>query len=171
MYHYDFDRPYSTAWVLFNQTNAAAFKVAERRLLKLGLTPKKFGALWACRHYRGSGPLTPAEISRLIFRESQSVAGLLARMESEGLVTRVPKRKGHPFTEVKLTAKGEDLYRAGLEVMLAVSSEAMSCFSAEELEQFEKLLKKLRQLLVDEMRIELRPPPGYAPGELVSAAP
>lgn len=167
MYHYQFSNEALTAWVLVNQSYSAMYRVLEGRLSKLGLTPKKLGALWACRDYRGQGPLIPAELSRLVFRESQSIAGLLDRMEREGLATRVPKRKGHPFTEVKLTAKGEELCRGGLEVMQPLTERIMSCFSAEELEQFEKLLGKLRQRLVDELWLELKPPPGWAAGELI----
>ena len=167
MYHYQFSNEALRVWVLVNQSYSTMYRVLERRLGKLGLTPKKLGALWACRDYRGSEPLTPAELSRLVFRETQSVAGLLARMEREGLVTRVPKRKGHPFTEVKLTAKGEELCRAGIEVMHPLTERIMSSLSAGELEQFEKLLQKLRQALVEELWLELKPPPGWAAGELI----
>src|SRR4030043_1565170 len=103
-----------TTWALLRQTSIAVNKAAEIKLAKVGLTPEKAAVLWACRDYPGT--ITPAEIARLMFRENQTIAGLLNRMEKEGLVSRVPKRKGHPFTEVKMTPKGEKLCEQGIEV-------------------------------------------------------
>src|SRR4030043_1731917 len=93
-----------TTWALLRQTSIAVNKAAEVKLAKVGLTPEKAAVLWACRDYPGT--LTPAEIARLVFRENQTIAGLLNRMEREGLVIRVPKRKVHPFTEVRMTPRG-----------------------------------------------------------------
>src|SRR4030043_2034919 len=107
-----------TTWALLRQTSIAVNKVAETKLAKIKLTPEKAAVLWACRDFPGT--LTPAEIARLLFRENQTIAGLLNRMEKEGLVTRIPKRKGHPFTEVKMTPKGEKLVGPGEEVFKGI---------------------------------------------------
>ena len=107
---YDFRFPDAerfTAWFLVSQTRTAMTRVTEKELAKIGLTPEKAKVLWLCNDY--PPPLTPAEISRFLFRKSHSVAGLLDRMERDGLVRRVPKRKGHPFTEIQLTEKGREL--------------------------------------------------------------
>ena len=157
MYDYQFTDANLTAWVVLSQTWTAMYKVADRKLNKIGLTPEKLDVLWACQEY--APPLTPAEISRLVFRESQSIAGLLARMEKEGLITRVPKEKGHPFTEVKVTAKGKELSRPGIEVARSLIARIMSALSAEELEQLVKLIQKLRENALEELHLELLPPP------------
>ncbi|MCJ7523036.1 MAG: MarR family transcriptional regulator, partial [Dehalococcoidia bacterium] len=115
MYDFEFPDTSLTTYTMLRQTWAAINKLAETKLGKVGLTPEKVAVLWACRDYPGT--LTPAEISRLVFRENQTVAGLLNRMESEGYVKRIPKRKGHPFTEVKLTPRGEELCGPGIEIM------------------------------------------------------
>ena len=96
MYDLEFSDSAMTTWTMLRQTWTAVNKMAEVKLAKVGLTPEKAAVLWLCRDY--SGTLTPAEIARYLFRENQTIAGLLNRMESEGLVKRVPKRKGHPFT-------------------------------------------------------------------------
>lgn len=162
MYDYQFSDAALTASVLLSQTWSTLYKAAERQLAKVGLTPEKIEALWVCRDH--PGPLTPAELSRALFRESQTIAGLLTRMEREGLVRRVPKRKGHPFTEVQITARGEELCRPGIEVGTALIARIMSALSAEELEQLQKLLRKLRQNALEEVDMELLPPPSYAGG-------
>lgn len=162
MYDYQFSDAALTAWVVLSQTWTAMYKVGERRLAKLGLTPEKLDALRVCTEY--APPITPAEISRVVFRESQTIAGLLSRMETEGLITRVPKEKGHPFTEVKITAKGEELCRPGLEVSRSLVARIMSALSEEEIEQLLKLVRKLRQNALDELHLELLPPPQRAGG-------
>jgi len=80
-------------------------------------------------------------------------------MEKEGLIERVPKRKGHPFTEVKITAKGRELLIPSMERSSAIGTKIMGSLSAEELEQLQKLLRKIRQQALEELRIEVVPSP------------
>jgi len=80
-------------------------------------------------------------------------------MEKEGLIERVPKRKGRPFTEVKIAAKGKELLGPSMERSSAIGTKLMGSLSAEELEQLQKLLRKIRQVALEELRIELVPGP------------
>ncbi len=159
MYDYKFSDPSQAVMVRLRDTWTAVNKLAERELAKVGLTPMKTYILWVCLDY--PGPLIPAEISRLFFRESHTIVGLLARMEKEGLVTRVPKRKGHPFTEIQITAKGEKLWHQGAKMTLALREKICSVLSREELEQLEGLLRKLQINVLEEMHLELKPPPNW----------
>ena len=162
MYDYQLPDAALTTWLLLARTWSAMYKAEERQLAKVGLTPEQVDVLRLSRDY--PIPLTPAEISRSLFRESQSVAGLLSRMEREGLVKRVPKRKGRPFTQVQLTAKGEELCPRGTEAATTLVAKIMACLSAEELEQLQKLLGKLRHNALEELHIELRQPPSQSFG-------
>lgn len=166
MYDYQIPNAYLAARSLLFQTLYAVQKAEQRKLAKakVGLTPEKITVLQLAKLYEI--PLTPAEISRSLFRESQTIAGLLSRMEREGLVTRVPKRKGKPFTEVKTTAKGEELAPRGVKTILSSTRDVMSCLSAEELDQLQKLLRKIRQAALDELHAELLPPPPIVAGWL-----
>ena len=161
MYEYQFSDASYTAWTQFRQSWAATYRALERSLTKTGLTPIKVNVLWFCKTM--PGPLTPAELSRLLFRESQTIAGLLARMEKEGLIERVPKRKGRPFTEVKITAKGEEVFGPAKEKLFALSARIMSSLSAEETEQFQKLLRKVQGKALEELHLELVPAPSCDP--------
>ena len=164
MYDFEFEETAATTWAVLRQTWIAVNKAAEVKLAKVGLTPEKAAVLWACKEYPGT--LTPAEIARLVFRENQTIAGLLNRMEKEGLVTRVPKRKGHPFTEVKITSKGEKLASPGIEIYKGLIKGMVSGLSVDEQKQLQKLLKVLRQKMLDEMHMDLDKGPGaYAPGK------
>jgi DNA-binding MarR family transcriptional regulator len=161
MYDFEFTETAMGTWTVLRQTWIAVNKAAELKLAKVRLTPEKAAVLWALREYPGT--LTPAEIARLVFRENQTIAGLLNRMEKEGLVTRVPKRKGHPFTEVKLTPKGEKLSGPGIEILSALIKGLMADMPVEEQKQLQKSLKKLRQKMMDEMHMEMdKGPPVFA---------
>ncbi len=166
MYDLKFSDPTMTTFALLRQTWIAVSKVSETRLAKAGLTPEKIAVLWACRDH--PGPLTPAEIARLVSREAQSIAGLLNRMEKEGLVKRIPKRKGRPFTEVKLTAKGEKLCAPGIQIYKKLIQELTSELPAGEREQLHKTLEVLRQKLSHEMHVEIGEHPSCSRGQPIS---
>ena len=145
------------SWVLLRQTWLAMDRAAEIRLAKVGHIPEMVAALWICRD--SPGLTTIAEIARLISRQSQSVVGLINRMEDEYLVTRSPKRKGRPFTEVNLTEKGEKACRAGLAVVRVLIGETVPLLSLEEREQLHKYLTVLRAHAAESIPWELTVPP------------
>ncbi len=149
-----------TTWALLRQTWSVMDKAAETRLAKVGLTPEKLAVLWICRDYPGL--LTTAEIARFLSRQSQSVTGLLNRMEEELLVTRIPKRKGRPFTEIKLTAKGEEACGIGIAAIKGLIKESAPALSTDEQQQLHKLLGALRQHVVEDLHIDLTPPPDFS---------
>ena len=167
MYDFEYNEIAMTTWATLRQTGIAVNKAAEVKLAKVGLTPEKAAVLWACRDYPGT--LTPAEIARLVFRENQTIAGLLNRMEKEGLVTRVPKRKGHPFTEVKMTSKGEKLCGPGIDILKALIKGLVADISVEEQKQLQKTLKKMRQRMMDDLHLELdKLPASYPAGKPIA---
>jgi DNA-binding MarR family transcriptional regulator len=154
-----------TTWALMRQTWSIMYKAAESRLNKVGLTPEKLAVLWICRDYPGI--LTTAEIARFLSRQSQSVTGLLNRMEEEELVTRNPKRKGRPFTEVKLTTKGEELCHNGIAVIRDLISVIAPALSEGDQQQLQKLLGALRQSVIGDLKTELTRPPDFAAVESI----
>jgi len=155
VYEYNFSDATLTTWVLLRQVWSAMQKVAERKLAKSGLTPEQVDVLWICRDH--PAPLIPAEIARLIFREEQTVTGLLNRMEREGLLKRVPKRKGQPFTEIKITANGVEAAGTAIEVARALIREIMSSLSATEHEELQRMLRVLQGKMAELLGIELTP--------------
>ena len=159
MYDLEFKENAMTTWNMLRQTWTAVNKVAEVKLAKVRLTPEKAAVLWACRDFPGT--LTPAEVARLLFRENQTIAGLLNRMEKDGLVKRIPKRKGHPFTEIKLTPKGEKACDPGIEAYKEVITGLFSDMGEAEQKQLRKTLKTLRDKMAQELHIEAETPRAY----------
>ena len=158
MYDFQFSDSAFATYTLLRQAWIAVSKAMEYRLAKVGLTPETLAVLWACRDYPGT--LIPAELSRLLFREENTVTGLLNRMERDGLIKRIPKRKGKPFVEVKMTRKGEEAMGPALPVHKAVIAELASDLSAEQQEKLQDSLRALRDKALETLRLEPRPAAG-----------
>jgi DNA-binding MarR family transcriptional regulator len=156
VYDLEFSDQALTTYTLVRQAWLAINRYAETKLAKVGLTPEKFLVLWSCRDY--PGPLIPAEIARIAHRENQTIAGLLNRMEKEGLVLRIPKRKGHPFTEVKMTAKGKKLLEAGLPVFRAIVSDLLSDMPVQKQKECQAWHRALRDKALDKLHLVAESP-------------
>ena len=156
VYDLEFTDQALTTYILVRQSWLAINRYAEAKLAKVGVTPEKFLVLWTCRDY--PGPLIPAEIARISHRENQTIAGLLNRMEREGLVQRIPKRKGHPFTEVKITAKGTKLLDAALPVFKSVVSDLISDMPGQKQRECQQWHRELRDKALDKLHLVAESP-------------
>jgi DNA-binding MarR family transcriptional regulator len=101
---------------------------------------------------RGLGDrVTPAEISRQMFRESQSVSELLHRMERDGLIAKVKDLKRKNMVRVELTKKGHEQFevarRSGS--ILRITSR----LSVEQREQLTECLEIIRNAALDELGV------------------
>jgi len=156
VYDLEFSDQALTTYILVRQAWLAINRYAEARLAKVGTTPETFLVLWTCRDY--PGPLMPAEIARISHRENQTIAGLLNRMEKQGLVQRIPKRKGHPFTEVKMTAKGKKLLDAALPVFQSVVSDLISYMPVQKQKECQAWHRELRDKALDKLHLVAESP-------------
>jgi DNA-binding MarR family transcriptional regulator len=101
--------------------------------------------------------LMPAEIARMTHRENQTIAGLLNRMEKAGLIERIPKRKGKPFTEVKITAKGRKLCDEGVPMLKSVVSDLLSRMPVKKQKECQEWHRTLRNKALDKLFLEVGP--------------
>lgn len=98
---------------LLRQTSDSIYKVREVELKPYNITPEQAGAL-VCIQTLGS-QATPAELSRWLFRQRNSITILLNRMQRLGLIEkRVNKHRKNSIT-LSLTEKGYDAYRKAIE--------------------------------------------------------
>lgn len=165
MYDFEFTDQTLTTYTTLRQAWVAVNRFAEARLGKLGLTPETLAVLWAARDYPGT--LIPAEIARLTHRENQTIAGLLNRVEKAGLIKRIPKRKGKPFTDVKLTDKGRKLCDEGVPVLKSMVSDLISDMPVAEQIKCQEWHRKLRDKALNKLHLEVHPATVGAPGKPV----
>lgn len=79
-----------------------------RHIRKLGLTPSQFDVVSTLGNTDG---LTCSELSENTLVTKGTLTGVLDRLEAKALVERVPCPEDRRCTRIRLTAKGEALFR------------------------------------------------------------
>lgn len=150
MYEFESSNAALNTWMLLRQAWEATLGATEKELAKRGASVAEADVLFAVANH--GGPITPAEIARWMFRKTQSVAGLLNRMEKRGLVERRRDQQDRRLTSVVMTEKGKQLYGS------ADSSDAimkiMSCLSPQDTEHLERCLRQLRESALRQLGLE-----------------
>jgi MarR family transcriptional regulator, organic hydroperoxide resistance regulator len=136
-------------WTLLNQAQHAAIRASETELRQLGVPQMHAEVLMIVKSE--DRPVTPAEISRSLFREPHTISGLLTRMEKQGLVKRVRDLQRRNMVRISITDKGDRAYRKLAEVS-AIHS-IMSTLSSREQEGLKDTLMKLRRRALEELRM------------------
>lgn len=90
---------------------------------------------------------------------NQSVAGQLNRMEREGFVRRIPKRRGKPYTDVVATPQGKALRDKAEPFLWAMASRVTKGMEAKDKQAVVAALGHLRDNLLDELRMDVVAPP------------
>ena len=148
-------------WIVVYQTYNAIFKVAELALLEQHLSLPQLHLL-AILKKRG-GMITTGEIGEAMVKASQTITGLVDRLEEPGMVERVFDRKDRRKTWVRLTAKGERKLTEASPVAVSLAEELASVLTDQELQDLQAKLEKLRGAAMDRLSAALaRQQPGYA---------
>ena len=141
-------------WALLNQTSYAIYRAIEKELKQFDIPMMHAEVLFVVKN--AEGPVTPAEISRWLFREPHTVSGLLNRMEKQGLVRRVKDLERKNLIRVVITEKGEEAYHRSRD--LKSIRNILSCLSLKERDNLRAYLKTLRSKALEELRVERQLP-------------
>ncbi len=147
--------PHLQLWFLLARTRDAVYRARQKDLSESGLTAEQSFVLSIVQSLVNQGmadKVTPAEISRQMFRESQSVSELLQRMEREGLVAKVKDLKRKNMVRVELAKKGRDQFEASISA--ASMARIMSHLSSEQREQLTTCLTIIREAALDELGVD-----------------
>jgi len=93
---------------LLRQTTDAVFKVRQKELKVIGVTPEQSAAL-AVIHALGDNAIA-SEVSRVLFRKPNSITILLRRLEKQGLIKKKPDKYRKNVIKLSLTDKGMKCY-------------------------------------------------------------
>ena len=132
-------------WVLITEIYWMSYKLLERRFYHLGVSASQARVL-AVLHY-AEGPIKPSLVATLLFQETQSITGILHRIESRGWVRRLPDPNDRRAVGLELTDKGREI----TEEIVKISEELYDdmfgqVLTASEKRQVETILKKVRAL-------------------------
>src|SRR5690349_8975667 len=103
------------AWYGLNQ----AFR---RRIAHLGLTPDQFTVLRTLLENEG---LNQRDLARTMSSDPNTVAALMKRMESAGLVQRQRHEKDRRAHQLRLTAHGRRAYSEARAIAVAMQAEVL----------------------------------------------
>lgn len=143
------DREYEL-WVLLHQACDAMIRARENELRGFGISRMQAAVLFIVKAI--DGPATPAEISRWPFREPHTVAGLLERMEKQGLVRQVNDLERKNMIRVVITEKDEEACQRSRE--LKVIRTILSCLSPEQRDSLRPYVETLRNEALKELGVK-----------------
>jgi MarR family 2-MHQ and catechol resistance regulon transcriptional repressor len=143
-------------WVSLYQTYNAIFKVTELALLPHNLSLPQFHLLSVLK--RGGGILTTGEIGREMVKASQTITGLVDRLEAQGFVERRFDRRDRRKTWVQLTAKGERKWEEAMPVANRLAERMYSVLTDRELAQLGAKTEKLRAIAMEDLAKALTGP-------------
>lgn len=145
---------YFDLWNALSETRDAIVRVREIEASQSGISTAQTKLLFFVQAV--DGPVTPAQLSRLLFRESQSVSGILTRMEKQGLVKRVKDLDRKNQVRVVITEKGRQAYSQS--IRRKSIQRIMSSLSEEDRQRLKSYLQILKDEAIKELaRVRLEP--------------
>jgi len=142
------------AWVLLFRTFRALERARELEVARFGLSMPEAAVLHALR--TAQEPVTPAKLSRWLYREPHTVSGLVNRMEEQGLVKKSKDLEKKNLVRVTLTEKGEQAFQQQWEARIV--PQITSYLSKKELDSLKAHLDKLHTRALEIIR-DLQPAP------------
>ena len=153
-----------TEWFMLYHTQNAMFKLTELALLPHNLSFPQLHLLHVLK--QGGGILTTGEIGRAMVKASQTITGLVDRLEIQDFVERQFDRRDRRKTWVRLTAKGERKWEEAMPVASRLAEEVFSALTDEELRGLQASTDKLRTVALRRLDEALgRSPSGMPPAQ------
>jgi MarR family multiple antibiotic resistance transcriptional regulator len=132
-------------WVLVTEVYWMSNKLLERRFYHLGVSASQARVLMVL-HY-AKGPIMPSLVATLLFQETQSITGILHRVESRGWVERLPDPDDRRAVGLVLTPEGCEVTSEIVQIARDLYTDMFaSVLTAAEKRQVETALKKVRAL-------------------------
>ncbi|MCJ7509346.1 MAG: MarR family transcriptional regulator [Dehalococcoidia bacterium] len=136
-------------WITIYQTYNAIFKLTELALLPHNLSLPQIHLLGVLK--KGGGTLTTGEIGRAMVKASQTITGLVDRLEEPGLVERVFDRRDRRKTWVRMTEKGERKLAEAFPVANRLAEELSGLLNDQELQDLKAKMERLRNAAMDRL--------------------
>jgi DNA-binding MarR family transcriptional regulator len=136
-------QPSVVGWLLVGQALNGYFKVASRILAPHDVSPQQALALGIIsQHGDPKVPMTPGHLARHLGQETQSITGLIDRLESRGWIARQRTLADRRKVVLELTDEGRRLLRVFMPAMRRACDEAFTGIAPDELDQFIGLLRR-----------------------------
>ena len=144
--------PPMVAWALLYQMHTAIFKTMERELLPIGVSPPQVLALAAIK--LSSEPMTPGRLAALLAQETQSLTGLVDRMEAQGLVQRIRDLPDRRTIRLALTVAGEAKLAEVLPRNEQIAEQVFAGLHARRLAELTRILEEMRSMVLQRVGLD-----------------
>ena len=138
-------------WTMLYQARDIILKARNKELYKYGLSFMQASILFAIE--ANGGKTSSNELNKWIFREPNTIHGLVIRLEKNGLISRTKVSGKKNLREITLTEKGKEAYRQSTK--RESIHEILSCLSEEERKQLYATLQKLRDTALKSITSEV----------------
>ena len=136
-------------WITIYKAYNAIFKLTELALLPHSLSLPQLYLLTVLKNE--DEPITTGEIGRAMVKASQTITGLVDRLEEPGFVERVFDRRDRRKTWVRMTEKGEQKLAEAYPVTTRLAEELSAVLTDQELQDLQAKLEKLRRATMDRL--------------------
>ena len=136
-------------WVTIYKAYNAVFKVAELSLLPQRLTLPQLHLLAILK--KGGSILTTGHIGLEMVKASQTITGLVDRLEAPGFVERVFDKSDRRKVWVRMTEKGDRKLAEAFPIANRLAEELSSVFTDQELQDLQAKVEKLRSAATDRL--------------------
>jgi MarR family 2-MHQ and catechol resistance regulon transcriptional repressor len=136
-------------WISIYQAYNAIFKVTELALLPHAVSLPQLHMLGVLR--RGGGILTTGEIGREMVKASQTITGLVDRLEVQGFVERQFDRRDRRKTWVRITEPGSRKLEEAMPVAERIARELSTVLTDKELADLQAKIEKLREAAMERL--------------------
>lgn len=133
----------AAAWRQLYLTYSTIFKAIERAIAPTGATLPQALALATIK--AGPGPVTPSRLAHYLTQETQSVTGLIDRMEKQGWVRRVRDLPDRRAIRLELTEAGEAKLAETVGPSTATETRMFELLSPEDMQTLSSLLERIYQ--------------------------
>jgi len=132
-----------TPWLLITELYWMSYKLLERRFYHLGVSASQARVLAVL--YFSRDPIKPSLVATLLFQETQSITGILHRIESRGWVERLPDPNDRRAVGLRLTEKGHEITDEIVNIADELYDDLFGAvLNASDKKQLEGVLKKVR---------------------------
>jgi DNA-binding MarR family transcriptional regulator len=130
-------------WVLITEVYWMSYKLLERRFYHLGVSASQARVLAVL--YFSTDPIKPSLVATLLFQETQSITGILHRIESRGWVKRLPDPNDRRAVGLELTDKGREVTAEIVKISDELYGDLFSsALTATDKKTIESILRKVR---------------------------
>jgi MarR family 2-MHQ and catechol resistance regulon transcriptional repressor len=143
-------------WISIYRTYNAIFKLTELALLPHGLSLPQLHLLGVLRD--GGGILTTGEIGREMVKASQTITGLVDRLEVQGFVERQFDRRDRRKTWVRITQSGVRKLEEAMPVAARIAEELSTVLTDKELADLQTKIQKLLDAAMERLNTALARP-------------